>query len=186
MKSWYPLHAKPELSFLSRNFCRWWWWGVTHPTVFNEGIHRRHATSICRNQISMNLWSSWGPSIRMQRVNGNLPGSRLSQPAAALFVEICHFCHNMLKYVIFVANVTKILTYTQWENKWENELECKESMATYPGCHNLRQPASRAARKWRGRERTSSLISLFLLQNIKNCHFLSEKMLKYVTFVTKC
>ena len=59
--------------------------GVTHPTVFNEGIHRRHATSICRNQISMNLWSSSGSTIRMQRgiVNGYLPGSRLSQPAAA-------------------------------------------------------------------------------------------------------
>ena len=31
-------------------------------------------------------------------------------------VEICHFCYKMLKYVIFVANVAKILTYTQWEN----------------------------------------------------------------------
>ena len=43
------IQSKDYLAF-SRNLC---WWS-THFIVFNEGIYR-HATGICRNQISLNL-----------------------------------------------------------------------------------------------------------------------------------
>ena len=74
------IQSKDYLAF-SRNLC---WWS-THFIVFNEGIYR-HATGICRNQISMNLLIRPGLILMFQ-----------------LFKKI-HFC-VVWQFQIFEVNV---------------------------------------------------------------------------------